>query len=435
MTDDVLPIQPAYWPIRGEPRIPGSKSITNRALALAAFACGESHLRGALFSDDTLLMVKALRDLGIQVETSPSDHSITVHGCAGVLPAQHARIYVGNAGTVARFVTALASVGRGTFTLDGSERMRERPMGPLLRALGALGVQAESVAGSDCPPILICTTGLPGGAVTVEADVSSQFLSGLLMAAPYARSTLEISVPGPLSSEPYVAMTIRMMQDWGLRVFEEREGTARRYRVPAPQLIEGRQYTIEPDATAASYFMAAAVIMGGSVRIRGLGRSSLQGDVAFADVLRTMGAGVDFAEDILTVTGTDALRGVSVDMNAISDTVMTLAAIAPFAESPTRIRNVAHIRYKECDRIEATATELRRLGLRVLTHPDGLTVYPGTPRGAPVETYNDHRIAMSLALVGLRTPGVLLRNPSCVSKTFPDFFAELQRLSDPPVEM
>ncbi len=413
---------PVSAPVVGEPRLPGSKSLTNRALVLAALADGESIISGALISDDTRYMAQALAALGIEVHVDTAACIIRAKGCAGRIPAHQADLYVGNAGTAARFLTPMLALGRGRYRLDGNARMRQRPIEPLLAALRLFGVRVRSEHGTGCPPIVMEADGLPGGRVVVDSSLSSQYLSGLLMVAPSARSDVHIEVTGRAVSEPYAAMTASMLRDWGLEV-------SGHYSVPAPQKRHGKQYRIEPDASAASYFMACAAITGGQVHIAGLGRGSLQGDIRFADILAEMGCRVEWTGSSVVVAGSGRLLGVDVDMNAVSDTAMTLAAIAPFAETPTRIRNVAHMRAKECDRISATANELRRLGVTVIEHDDGLTVMPSKPTGGIVETYDDHRIAMSFALIGLRVAGIGIRNPECVAKTFPVYFEELARIT------
>ena len=323
-----------------------------------------------------------------------------------------------------RFLCALVSAGRGRYRLDGSPRMRERPIGDLLEALSALGVRAVSEAGSGCPPVVVETTGLEGGVVEIAGSVSSQFLSGLLMAAPYARRPVEIRVTGTLVSRPYVEMTLGVMRAFGAKV---EVPTAERFRVGRLRRYTGRRYQIEPDASSASYFLAAAALTGGRCRVEGIGRDSLQGDARFADLLARMGALVDTGPDWTEVAGR-SLRGIDVDLNAMPDMALTLAAMAPFLKGPTAIRNVANLRVKESDRLSALATELRRIGQEVEERPDGLVITPRPVRPAVIHTYNDHRMAMSFALVGLRVPGIVIRDPGCVAKTFPEFFEYLERL-------
>ncbi|MBI3465784.1 MAG: 3-phosphoshikimate 1-carboxyvinyltransferase [Planctomycetes bacterium] len=420
---DFLAIQPT-GPISGSIRPPGSKSITNRALVCAALAEGESILSGALESEDTEVMIAALRQLGLTISVDASRHEIRITGCGGRLPASGGTLFVANSGTTTRFLAAMLTLGRGTFRLDGTPRMRERPIQDLLDALAQLGAAARSEQGTGCPPVIIEADGLPGGRAAIRGDVSSQFLSGLLMAAPYARSPVELFVPGELVSQPYIQMTLAVMAAFGVRVNLVGQNT---FQVPIGIGYRGRAYAIEPDASAASYFFAAAAITGGQVMVKGLSRASLQGDVAFVDVLRQMGCEVAFAEDEITITGRP-LRGVDVNMNAISDTVQTLGAVALFAEGPTNISGIGHIRHKETDRIAALATELRKLGADVIERDDGLTIRPAALHGARIATYNDHRMAMSLALVGLAVPGIEISNPGCTAKTYPNYFADLAGL-------
>jgi 3-phosphoshikimate 1-carboxyvinyltransferase len=326
-----------------------------------------------------------------------------------------------------RFLTALSALGSGTFRIDGTARMRQRPIQDLLDTLGQLGVSAAAESAGGCPPVVIRAAGLPGGRAQVAGTISSQFLSGLLMAAPYAQRSVELAVSGELVSKPYVEMTMAVMRAFGAKI--EHQGMSQ-FSIPAGQVYQGRRYAIEPDASAASYFFAAAAITGGEVTVEGLGRKSIQGDVGFCLCLERMGCEVRYGDHSITVARDPAqpLRGIDVDMNAISDTVQTLAAVALFADGPTTITGVAHNRLKETDRIRDLACELRKLGAAVTELPDGLRIEPGTVRGATLETYNDHRMAMSLALVGLRVPGVAVRNPRCVEKTYPRFFEDLRAL-------
>jgi 3-phosphoshikimate 1-carboxyvinyltransferase len=424
MTDSLL-VQPVARPVEGDVRVPGSKSITNRALMLAALADGTSHLEGALFSDDTHYMSEALRQLQIPVRADAENELFEVDG-QGRVPAQSAELFVGNSGTSARFLTALVALGNGTFRLDGVERMRQRPIRDLLSALQQLGVDARDDLGSGCLPVTVRADGLRGGRCTMRGDASSQFLSALLMAAPLSENGIEITIEGDLFSIPYIEITLRMMQQWGAQVLHEQ---MRRFHVPGAQKYRAQNYGIEPDASGASYFWAAAALTGGRGRVFGIGENSLQGDAAFVDVLEKMGCAVVRGADFIEVRGPQKLRGVDVDMNAISDTVMTLAAIAPFADAPVNIRNVGHIRHKETDRIHAVVTELRRMGVRVEERADGLTIFPASAlQTARVETYDDHRMAMSFAITGLKSPGVTILDPGCVAKTFPDFFERLGKL-------
>jgi 3-phosphoshikimate 1-carboxyvinyltransferase len=408
-------------PSRARVRPPGSKSLTNRALPCAALARGTSLLRGALESDDTHVMIEALTQLGVKIACDPAAKTIKVVGCGGPVPARHAELFVGNSGTSIRFLTAMLAAGQGTYRLDGTPRMRERPIGDLIEALGQLGAKVECELNNGCPPVVVHAAGLSGGRATIRGDVSSQFLSGLLMAAPYARGTVELALAGELVSQPYVEMTLAVMAAFGVEVAAD--GFSELSILPSRGYL-GCDYSIEPDASAASYFFAAAAITGGEITVDGLTESSLQGDVDFVDVLRRMGCEVDYGANSIRVFG-GKLKGVEVDMNEISDTVQTLGAVALFADGPTTITNVGHIRHKETDRIAALATELRKLGATVEERSDGLRITPGALHGAEIDTYDDHRMAMSLALAGLRVPGVVIKDPACVNKTYPEFFQDL----------
>ena len=425
--DDLLEIQPAHGPVRGSIRPPGSKSITNRALVCAALADGESVLTGALKSEDTEVMVDSLRRLGIVVDAGAGRETLRVVGCGGVIPVSGAELYVANSGTTMRFLTALVALGRGEYRLDGIARMRERPIGDLVDALRAQGVDVAAEGANDCPPVVVRARGLAGGRTAIAGNLSSQFLSGLMMSAPYAAAPVELAVSGGLVSVPYVEMTRRVMEAFGAAATASKDFSE--IRISNERRYRGRSYAIEPDASAASYFFAAAAVTGGEATVEGLGRESLQGDVEFCDCLAKMGSTVRFGEVGTTVVGA-APRGIDVDMNAISDTVPTLAAVALFAGGPTRIRNVAHIRHKETDRIAAVACELRKLGAQVEEFPDGMLIRPPAERrGAVIDTYNDHRMAMSFAIAGLKIPGVVIRNPGCVEKTYPAFFADLAKFA------
>jgi 3-phosphoshikimate 1-carboxyvinyltransferase len=391
-------------------------------------AQGDSVLRGALDSEDTQVMIAALRALGIGVDASDGGRTLHVHGCGGNIPARQANLFVANSGTTMRFLTALTAVGQGSYRLDGVARMRERPMGDMIEGLRQLGVDLHGESPADCPPIVVNAAGLRGGAAEVRGEVSSQFLSGIMMSAPYAERDVQLSVSGRLVSAPYIQMTRRVMEAFGADVAASADCT--QLRVSAAHRYRATEYEIEPDASAASYFLAAAAIAGGQVTVEGLTRESLQGDVAFCACLEQMGAVVMGGPDLITVQSR-LLRGIDVDMNAISDTVPTLAVTALFADGPTRIRNVAHIRHKETDRIAAVACELRKLGADVDERPDGMLIRPGVIRPAAIDTYRDHRMAMSFALAGLRAAGVVIRDPQCTAKTYPDFFADLECVTRP----
>lgn len=412
---------------------PGSKSITNRALVCAALASGESQLTGVLDSDDTRVMIAAWRELGIDIEHDPSQACARLVGCGGQPPRPHGELFIGNSGTTIRFLTAALAACGGEYVLDGVPRMRERPIGDLLVALRQLGCQVSSgnAERPDCPPVLINSQGMPGGATSVAGNISSQYLSGLLLAAPVAHSEVIVKVEGNLVSEPYVAMTAAVMRAFGAELSGPTSGPLRiaSGRQNPTKMYRGTTYAIEPDASAASYFWGAAAITGGTARVHGLGRDSLQGDVRFCEVLEQMGCQVNYGSQSIEVVGGE-LRGVDVDMAHISDTVQTLAAVALFASGPTTVRGVAHNRVKETDRISDLACELRKLGAVVEEVDDGFTLRPPTTISpADIATYDDHRMAMSLALVGLRAPGVVIINPNCTAKTYPDYWNDLQRFS------
>ena len=331
-------------------------------------------------------------------------------------------MFVGNAGTVARFLPPALALGEGPYRVDGVLRMRERPVGDLVDAMRGLGAVVEYGEEEGRFPLIVGGGGMRGGRVRVAGAKSSQFVSGLLMAAPYAEKPVELEVRGR-REWPYVGITVAVMRAFGVEV-EVGEGRF----AAEPGVYGAREYEVEPDASGASYFMAAAAVTGGRVRIPGFGAGSSQGDLRFTGVLAEMGCEVEVAPDFVEVRGPEQLRGVEVDMNAFSDTMITLAAIAPFADGPTVIKNVEHTRHQETDRISAVATELGRLGVEVEEARDGLRVDPGPVRPAEVETYGDHRMAMAFAVTGLAAPGIRIRDPGCVTKTFPDYFRRLESL-------
>lgn len=410
--------------MEGTARPPGSKSYTNRALVLAALARGRSSIEGALFSDDTLHMAKSLSALGIGVEADEARARFDVEGCAGKLSVARASVFVGNSGTTARFLTPVMALGTGVYDLEGDEAMAKRPIQPLLDALVGMGVRATSVRSNGCPPVRVESSGLEGGAVRMAGGISSQYFSALLMVAPCTRRGLRLEVEGDLVSKPYIEVTAQAMQAFGVTFRNE---AFARFEVE-PGTYRATAYTVEPDASAASYFFAAAAITRGRVVVPGLGARSLQGDLGFVRLLERMGCRVCQTETETEVIGPEKLRGIEADMSNLSDTAQTLAAIAPFAVGPTRVTGIGFIRRKETNRVAAVVTELRRMGIRAEEEDDGFVVHPGTPRPADVETYDDHRMAMSFAITGLAAPGIRIRNPSCVSKTFPRFFDVLASL-------
>ena len=404
--------------------VPGSKSYTNRALMTASLATGESVIKNPLLSEDTRIMISCLGEIGVDVGSVPEENALIVKGCEGGIPVEGAKLLAGNAGTVVRFMTAALTLGKGQYEIDGIERMRKRPIQQLIDALNRLGADVVSIDGTGCPPVLINANGLTGGRIEIPGDISSQYISAILLAAPYASGDVSIVVIDDLVSKNYVDMTIDVMNKFGVDV--ERD-SYREFSVKSGQNYKGCEYIVEPDASGASYFFAAAAITGGRVKVEGLGESSLQGDTKFVDILSEMGCSVRKSSDWLEVEG-GALRGVDVDMNDTPDVVQTLASVAVFAEGNTRIRNVRNLRYKETDRITAIVNELKKVGVEVKEFKDGLEINPSPPHSAEISTYNDHRMAMSFALIGLRVKGIKIKNPECVEKTFPDFFERLQQL-------
>jgi 3-phosphoshikimate 1-carboxyvinyltransferase len=419
-----MEIIPIPHPLQATVRVPGSKSLTNRALLIAALANGRTRLTNALFSDDSCYFAKALQTLGFEAQLDQDNFEMTVTGLGGRIPAQQAELFVGNSGTTARFLTAFLTLGRGEYILDGEPRMRERPIGDLVDALAQLGAKLDT--NNDFPPVKITASGLPGGRARIAGNISSQFLSALLMVAPYAKSRIEIEVSTDLNSRPYVDMTIAIMADFGVQI---KRDAYKYFTIRPASYLPFTSYQIESDASAASYFFAAPAICGGAVRVENISRDSKQGDIAFLNVLRSMGCIITEGDHFIEVTGTEQLKGVDVDMRDIPDTAQTLAAVAPFASTPTRIRGIASARVKETDRVHSTCTELARLGVRVEEYEDGMTIYPcQTFTPVTVQTYNDHRMAMAFSLLGLRVSGVSVNNPACVSKTFPDYFEVLETL-------
>lgn len=415
-------IRPLTAPPDVTVRVPGSKSLTNRALVTAALAEGTSSLDGILLADDTWAMVEALRALDIAIEID--GETATVVGCGGQLPAHQATLDVRLSGTTARFLAPLLALGEGRFDLDGAPPFRARPMGPLLDALAHLGVTVEALGRPGHLPVRLTVGGWSAHEVQVDGAVSSQFLSGLLLAAPAAGQPVTIAVGGRLVSRPYVELTLAVMRAFGAHVEEPAPGRF----VVHPTGYRGRTYVVEPDASAATYPLAAAAITGGRVRVAGLGADALQGDAGFAQVLGRMGAEVTVDAHGTEVRGPDLLRGVEVDLGPLSDTAQTLATTAVFATTPTRVTGIGFIRAKETDRIAAVVTELRRCGIDAQEEPDGFLVHPGRPQPATIHTYDDHRMAMSFALLGLRVPGIVIADPDCVSKTFPGYYDLLDML-------
>lgn len=409
--------------------VPGSKSMTNRALLMAAMAEGETVLSGVLFSEDSRVFLQALKDLGFSLTIDEKQKRVTIRGLGGRPAKRQAELYVGSAGTAARFLTAFAAMAEGEFRLDASPQMRKRPMKELFDALRQLGAQIRCLEEEDTFPVCIRGIGQAQecAAVSLNIDRSSQFLSALLMTAPLRFGNLEIQLTGSRSARSYVEMTEQMMKQFGhpgvVRVSENC------YRVFGAA-YQARNYVVEPDVSAACYFYAMAAITGGEACVAHMRRDSLQGDVRFLQVLEQMGCLLEWRKDNLYLQGPEPgeLRGIDVDMSDFSDQTLTLAAIAPYANGPVHIRNVGHIRGQECDRLHAIAVNLERLKVRCREEKDGIWIEPSQPQPAFIETFQDHRVAMAFAVTGLCAEGVVIENPGCCSKTFSEYFQVLDQI-------
>jgi 3-phosphoshikimate 1-carboxyvinyltransferase len=418
-------------PIDTNVRVPGSKSITNRVLPMAFLAEGSSELTGCLLSDDTRVMCEALRALGARVEIE--DTTFRVHGCGPDFPPADDPLYVGNSGTSARFLTAVMTLGAGPVVVDGNERMRERPISHLRDALEGLGAQLQILGNNDCPPIKVMGGGLPGGSVYMDASASSQYVSAVLMAAPYARQDVQIHFLGAIVSRPYIDLTLEVMAAFGV---EARWGAAageigdNTLLVKAGQRYQAREYQVEADASSAVYPLCAAAITGGRVQIDGIPPNSIQADLAILDLLEAMGCRVRRAPDGIELIGPKkGLHSLGeVNMNDSPDAALAYAVVALFADGPTMIKDIWNLKIKETDRLAALETELCRMGGRAEAGEDWLRIQPGPLHDAEIETYDDHRIAMSFSLAGLRVPGITIKDPGCVSKTWPDYFDMLEAL-------
>jgi 3-phosphoshikimate 1-carboxyvinyltransferase len=402
--------------------IPGSKSYTHRALIVSALAQGESILLKGLRSEDTEYTAAGLKRFGVPI--SWEGDFIRVQGTGGSFKGAGEKIYVGHSGTSMRFLTALAALRKGSTQLDGSGRMRQRPIAELVEALNALGVRAYSLEGKGFPPVVVESRGLMGGVVRIHGGESSQFLSGLLMVAPYAQGDIGIEVVDRLASRPYVDMTLEVMSSFGIKV-QCTGGSS--FFIRAGQCYRPQEYRVEGDASNASYFFAAAAVTRGRVKVQNFRPASVQGDVGFLKILEDMGCEVKKEADYAEVRG-GRLWGIEADMNAMPDLVPTLAVTAAFAQGCTVMKNIGHLRLKESDRIAATAGELTKLGITTEAGEDWLKVKGGGARGAVVETHNDHRLAMSFAVAGLAVPGIRIEGEECVAKSFPEFWGTLEKL-------
>ena len=411
--------------ISGEVILPGSKSLSNRILLLSMLAEGQTEIQNLLDSDDIRRMVEALETLGIEFEENRAENRISVSGTAGIIPVSEATLMLGNAGTAIRPLTAAMTLGHGRFVLDGVARMRERPIIDLVKGLTQLGANLHCLNGTDCPPVEVIADGLPGGKTRLSGAISSQYLTAILLVAPYAKKDVEIEITDKLVSVPYVEMTLRLMQRFGVSVnhtnFQSFHIPRQNYQSPGSIFVEG-------DASSASYFLAGAAITKGTVTVKGCGTESMQGDARFAEVLEKMGALVEWGPNQVKLTGA-ALNGIDVDMNQMPDAAMTLAVAALFASGPTAIRNIYNWRVKETERLQAVSTELRKLGAVVEEGYDYLVIQPPKQiKAVSIDTYDDHRMAMAFSLAACGNSPVTINNPGCVSKTFPDYFEVLSGL-------
>ena len=401
-----------------EVAVPGSKSVTHRTLIASALSDGVCRIENALLSEDTVLTMKALRQMGIRIEEK-NDNRLIIYGTKGILRPSTEPVYLGNSGTSIRLLTAIAALGKNAYTLLGNDRMAERPIQALIDALGQLGVQARSTHSNGCPPVEVNGKNLSGTTVTISCRQSSQYLTGLLLMAPCTEGGLKISVTEGPVSKPYVDMTIDVMSKFGIAI--DRQGYDG-FQVAGKQAYRSGAYEVEADASQAGYFWAAAAICRKAVKVKGVSRSSCQGDVNFSKVLESMGCAVKNESDGITVTGGDRLRAVEIDMGDMPDIVPTLAVVAAFAEGTTVIKNVSHLKSKESDRLTSVVNELIKMGVAARCTDDELVVAGGQPRGAEIETYGDHRIAMSFAVAGLAAPGTIIRGEHCVEKSFPNYW-------------
>lgn len=410
--------------------VPGSKSITNRALLMAALAKGKSVLNGVLFSNDSRYFLTSLISLGYIIEVNEVENYVAINGHGADIPKKNATIDVGSAGTAARFLTAMLALSDGEYVINASEQMKKRPMLPLFEALTAMGAEFTFIEKNGHLPVKVKGAAFNGAVPASEVDIdiseSTQFLSALLMVAPMLENGLKINITSKKTEGSYIKITTKMMHQFGCDTLHE--GSV--YEIPAGQIYMAETYLIEPDVSAACYFYAAAALTGGHVLVKNVHSTSMQGDMKFLDVLKQMGCVIREEREGIYVTGPEngQYSGVDVDMNDFSDQTMTLAAIAPFANTPTYIKNIGHIRLQESDRIHAIVTELTRVGINVEEERDAIRIHPGTPHGAVIQTYDDHRMAMAFALIGLKCEGIVIDNCECCGKTFENYFSVLDSL-------
>ena len=406
--------------------IPGSKSVANRAMIIAAQAEGQTVLKNMLFSDDTRYMIESLRKLGHKIDVDEKTQTVIVNSLKkDEIPTEE--LFVGNAGTAMRFLPTYIATKKGTAILTGIDRMKERPIKDLVNALRQINIDISYVENEGFPPIKINANGLNGGEIVIKGDKSSQYLTSLLLSAPYAKEDIKITIEGSLVSIPYVDITLTMMKDFGVEVINN---DYKEFIIKSNQTYKGREYVVEGDCSSASYYFAMAAITNSTVKVNNIKENSMQGDIKLLEVLEKMGVTVEFGENYVIVKGTDKLKGITVDMHHMSDVAQTLSVVAMFAEGKTEIQNVYNMRIKETDRIKAVYNELTKLGAKVEELHDGLIIYPAEKynEGVLIDTYDDHRMAMSFSLVGLRVPGTTINDPGCVAKTFPNYFDEFEKI-------
>jgi 3-phosphoshikimate 1-carboxyvinyltransferase len=418
-------VSPTDKAVDGEIYVPGSKSYTNRALIIAALAEGTSKLKGILRSDDSYWCIDALKKLGVKVEVQGD--SVTIEGCGGEWPIQEGELFIGAAGTIARFLPGALTISKtGRWKVDGIGQLRERPLKPLITSLQELGADISYLTENEGLPLEVKGTGLHGGSIKVPGNVSSQFLSGLLIASPYASEPVQIEVINGLVQPSYIGITIQLMQQFGARIEHSDD-----YQMITvyPTGYKAQDVVLEADASTACYFLSLAALTGGTIRINNVGYNSYQPDARFIDVLERMGCEVSKSETHLRVTGPKQLKGgFVVDMKPMSDQALTIGALAPFADAPIQVTNVAHIRAHESDRISVLCQSLQKMGIKVEEQEDGFKIYPGELKGATLDPHDDHRHAMVFGLLGTRVAGIHILEPGCVSKTCPDYFEVLKKL-------
>jgi 3-phosphoshikimate 1-carboxyvinyltransferase len=399
-----------------EVNVPGSKSYTHRLLIVSALSDGVCKLENCLISEDTLLTLEAMKKMGISIDVYPDE--ITVHGAKGAFGICNEPIFLGNSGTSMRLLTGVCALGKGEYILIGSSRMCERPIGDLLEGLKSLGVISRSINNDNCPPVVIKGGKIAGDSIELKCGLSSQFLSSMLLIAPYTEKGIEIKViEGPVS-KPYIDMTVDIMAKFGVHV---RRGGYLNFSVEGKGCYRAGNHYVEPDCSQAGYFWAAAAVTGSEIKVKGITKESKQGDLNFTGLLEKMGCGIIYGRDGISVKG-GPLSGIEADMSDMPDMVPTLAVVASFAKGATVIKNVGHLRAKESDRLSAVVNELAKMGIEANCTGTDLIIKGGTHRSAEIDTYNDHRIAMSFAVAGLKVPGILIKDEKCVEKSFPDFW-------------